>query len=250
MNTPKLQSFGSTLLLAALSLTSACESEQGEVTVSVWGESVIEDKLPANEVEDAWEIKFQSFEVELGQVEVAGQILSPAKPLVAVTTPSASEVKGERGQEIGRMMIPEGDYNHAAYTLAKTVLSGTATKGGVQKRFSWVFDTPVRYARCEAMTRSKAGVLSNFEITLHADHYFYDSLAAHKEPKLYFGPIAAADSNNDGVVTKEELQVAPLGAGFDTGSQKVSNMWAWLEAQNRTVGHSDGEHHCKANAGA
>lgn len=249
MNLRKFQPLSLAMLLAPLSLSSGCDDDSGEVTVTVWGESVIEDKLPASEVADGWEVKFQSFEVELSNVMIAGQPLGLSKPLIAVTTPSTSEVKGERGQEIGRMMVPEGDYNHAAFTVVKTSLSGTATKDGVQKQFNWVFETPVRYTHCEAMTRTKAGVLSNFEITLHADHYLYDSLAAHKEPQLYFGPIAAADSNNDGMVTKEELLLAPVDPRFDTGSQKVSNLWTWLEAQHRTVAHSDGEFHCKAHAG-
>lgn len=227
----------------------ACDDGNGTVEVRVWGEGNLENGVPAADVKDGWKVDFTKFDVTFADMQVAGQPVTLNPTMLNATTKSVSEEMGQRGQVIGSLEVAPGLYNAAQFTLVQTVVEGSAEKAGTRVNFSWVFPTPVSYTACEAVTRVKSEMASVFEITLHADHYLYDSLAAHSTPPgLVFGPIAAADMNKDGQITQAELQATPIADFFDTGSQKVTNMWEWLVAQNLTIAHTDGEHHCKGAA--
>lgn len=226
-------------------LMSCDKGDTGTVSVRVWGEGYLENGVPEDDVKDGWEVDFKSFDTEIKDMELAGEEVSIDKSEIDATKKSKSDKEGERGQEIAKVDVAPGTHKNAAFTLVKTVVEGSAKKGDKKVTFKWTFDTPVRYSKCEAKTRVKAGKSSDFEITLHADHYLYDTLTGDEEPKLFFGPIAAADVDDDGEITQKELEDAPIADDFDTGSQKISNMWDWLVAQNLTIAHTDGENHCK-----
>src|SRR5690606_27829137 len=132
------------------------------------------------------------------------------------------------------------------FTLVSVDIEGTATRGDEIKRFHWRLDAPTRFAACETTTTVPEGGEGRFEITIHADHLFYDSLVS-SEPALRFDAFAAADADDDGLITPEELAAADIGA-YDAGSEGgVDDLWAWLLAQTRTLGHVDGEAHCHAS---
>lgn len=240
------RSLSGILVVGALALGGCDNGKAGSVDVRVWGEGYLEEGVPAKDVEDAWKVDFSAFVVTLRDVAVAGQNVALESPKIDATKKSKSEKAGERGQKVGAVEVEEGQHANAEFTVASTIVEGEASKGDKKVKFKWVFNTPVRYSNCEAKTKVKAGTTASFEITMHADHYLYDSLTADKEPKLLFGPIAAADVNGDGEITQQELEKAPIADEFDTGSQKISNMWAWLSAHNLTIAHTDGEHHCKS----
>lgn len=236
----------STLALSFGLGQAACDKgDTGSVSVRVWGEGYLEDGVPEDDVEDGWEVDFKRFDTEIKDMEIAGEAVKLDKPEIDATKKSKSDEEGERGQEIGSVDVKPGTHKNAAFTLVKTVVEGVAKKGDKEVSFKWEFDTPVRYSKCEAKTRVKSGGSAQFEITLHADHYLYDTLTGDEEPKLFFGPIADADADDDGKITQEELEEAPIADDFDTGSQKIKNMWDWLVAQNLTIAHTDGENHCK-----
>lgn len=229
--------------LAASLLSLACSSAEGEgtVEVSAYGESFIEDGIPAADLSDAWEISFEKFEVSLSDVEVGSQQLGTSEP-VDLSTPSAGA-----GQVLGELLLPEGEYTDSSFTIARIEVIGEASKDDLSKTFHWVFDAPTRYDQCETTTSVEDESLSRFQVTVHADHLFYDSLVA-AEPQLMFGPLAAADLNDDGAISKEELSQTDIGA-YDPGSEnKADNLWAFLSAQAQTLGHVDGEGHCHAEA--
>lgn len=232
-------------LVLSMGLMACNQDEMGEVSVRVWGEGYLEQGVPEADVADGWRVDFKSFQTEIKDVEIGGEMVQLQRSSIDATIKSRSEKKGERGQELALVGVSSGTHQNTAFTLAKTVVEGIAKKGEQELSFKWEFNTPVRYSKCEAVTRVKSGVTSSFEITLHADHYLYDSLAGHHDPTLVFGPIAAADADADGVITQKELEAAPISDDFDTGSQKINSMWAWLVAQNLTIAHTDGEHHCK-----
>lgn len=240
--------FSALVLSLGLSMTACDNGETGKVGVRVWGEGYLEDGVPETDVEDGWKVDFKAFNTQIQDMEFAGQPVNLQRSTIDVTVKSISDKEGERGQELGSVDVEAGTYQGAAFTVVETVVEGEAQKGDKTVSFRWVFDTPVRYSKCEAKTRVKAGQSSAFEITFHADHYLYDSLAAHQDPKLMFAPIAAADVDGNGVITQEELAQAPIADVFDTGSQKIANMWEWLVAQNLTIAHTDGEYHCKGEA--
>lgn len=233
------------LLFAALLLGGCGGDDDGEkapgtVSVRAYGESFIEDGIPADEMNDGWAVDFSRFDVTLQDVVVAGVAVADPAP---VDVSAASD--GE-GHEVGSVTVKPGDYTAPSFTIARVEVAGSAEKDGVTKTFDWVFDAPTRYERCETTTAVASNEEATFQITLHADHFFYDSLVS-EEPLLLFQPLADADADGDGELTQAELEDTDIG-GLDPGNEDVNDLWAWLVAQHRTLGHVDGEGHCEASA--
>jgi hypothetical protein len=232
----------SLLVLLWTALAAGCGGEgEGTVTVTAYGESFIEEGIPTSAVDDGWAIDFSRFQVGLRDVKVAGaDIAVPAS--VELTKPSSG-----KGHSLGTAQVPEGDHSDAGFTIARVEVNGTATKGTVTKTFAWVFEQPTVYSRCETTTKVTADGSATFQITVHADHLFYDSMAA-AEPKLLFQAVADADADSDGEVTQAELTAQGIGA-YDPGSEGgIDDLWSWLTAQTRTLGHVDGEGHCHTDS--
>lgn len=225
---------------SALFLTIACaEDGEGTVVVTAYGESFIEDGIPADEVGDGWAIAFDRFVVNIEDVRVAGSSID-VKNKIDLSKSSSGD-----GHELGSALVAEGSYTHGAYTLTKVEVEGSATKGDETKTFSWVFDDATRYDECETTTEVSADGNATFQITVHADHLFYDSLVS-EEPDVLFQALADADANHDGEITQQELRDTDIG-NYDPGSEDgIDDLWTWLTAQTRTLGHIDGEGHCHA----
>jgi hypothetical protein len=217
-------------------LCCACSGGEGEVEVRVWGEAFIEEGIPATELADGWAIGFDGFEVVLRDVSVAGVSFEDPEPV------DLSEPSEGRGQRVGRAAAPAGEHDDAAFSIVSVVVEGSAEQGGVTKTFAWTFDTAVAYSNCETQTEVPRGGVGELQITVHADHLFYDSLVS-EEPALRFDAIAAADTDNDGEVTMAELAAADIGA-YDPGNLAIDDLWSFLAAQAQTMGHVDGEGHC------
>lgn len=219
----------------------ACGDGKGEGTLAVtaYGESFIEDGIPAEDVNDGWAIVFDKFIVSVEDVHVAGRAID-----VDAKIDVSRSSKG-KGHEIGGAAVEEGSYTHGAYSITKVDLKGSATKGDEIKTFEWVFDDATRYSECETTTTVPNEGTATFQITVHADHLFYDSLVS-EEPEVLFQAFADADANNDGNITKDELSATDIG-GYDPGSEGgTDDLWSWLTALTRTLGHVDGEGHCHA----
>lgn len=227
---------------SALLLSLACaDPGAGEVEVRAWGEEFIEEGIPAAAMSDGWAIEFTRFEVSLRDVSLAGvELDDPAAP-IDLAQPSDGE-----GQLVGRATVPAGDHSDASFTIARVHVEGSASKDGVSKTFSWVFDQATSYADCETTTSVPDGGVGQLQITVHADHLFYDSLVA-EEPALRFEAIAAADSDADGVITAQELSATDIGA-YDPGNLPIDDLWSFLGAHAATMGHVDGEGHCAASS--
>lgn len=237
-------------LIAAITLslvaagTFACDSEntgQGKVKVSMYGESFVEMGIPAQEMSDGWAIKFDRFIVTAKQVAVAGVNIPVAQTIDLAVASSGM------GHPIGNAMVPAGAHKAPSFAITRVEVSGKANKGNVHKSFNWVFDQNTHYANCETTTTVADQGVAAFQITMHADHFFYDSLVA-AEPRLRFQALADADRNNDSMITRAELEAAGIGS-YDPGSSaKVPNLWAWLVAQSQTLAHVDGEGHCNSHS--
>lgn len=226
-------------LVLVAPLLVACGEGEGTVRVTAYGESFIEDGIPAADVNDGWAVNFDRFEVFIRDVQVAG---------AAVSVPSSvdvSEASGGAGHELGSAPVSEGSYGDASFVIERIEVEGSGTLGAETKTFAWVFDAPTAYEACEARTAVSDGGIGTFQITLHADHLFYDSLVA-EEPQILFQPLADADEDADGALAEQELAATGIGS-YDPGSAGgVEDLWAWLVAATRTVGHADGEGHCEA----
>jgi hypothetical protein len=222
-----------------------CSSE-GTIVVAAYGEAFIEQGIGAEHFSDGWSVTFDRFLVSLRDIRVAGQTASDVQ--VDLVTPSAG-----RGQILAELSVDEGDYDGASFTIDRLEVEGAAIKGAgtpdaAMKSFAWVFEEVVAYQDCETATRVESGATADFQITIHADHLFRDSLVA-EEPGLVFQPFADADSdrNMDGVIeTDGELWEAGIGA-LDPGNETAPELWTWLILAARSIGHVNGEAHCTSH---
>jgi hypothetical protein len=231
------QSYTGAVFVALLSC--ACAAGEGEVEVRVWGEAFIEEGIPADEFADGWAIDFSRVEVELRDVSVAGATLDDPEPL------DIAQRSDGRGQLVGRARVAAGVYDHPdhpSFTHVRVQIEGVAEKDGVQKSFAWTFDTPVDYMSCETVIEVPRDGVGELQITVHADHLFYDSLVSPNS-SLRFDPIAAADADDDGEVTMAELAATDIGP-YDPGNLPIDDLWSFLTAHAQTIGHVDGEGYC------
>ncbi len=224
-------------------LLCACGAGEGTVEVTAYGEAFIEEGIPADAVDDGWAVSFSRFVVALRDVRVAGATIAvPGQ--VELTTPSSG-----RGQPLGSARVAEGDHDRGGFVVERVEVEGSATLASESKSFAWVFAAPTRYHDCETTTSVPDGGRATFQITIHADHLLYDSLVAD-EPQLLFGALAGADDagDDDGVISEAELAAADIGT-YDPGSEGgIDDLWSYLTALTRTLGHVDGEGHCHAEA--
>jgi hypothetical protein len=205
----------------------------------MYGESFIENGIPAAAMNDGWAVSFNRFQVWLRDVQVAGARVEVTGPV------DLSQASSGAGHQLGSAKVAEGPHSNAAFVIERLEIEASASKGNEVRTFDWSFDEATSYEGCEAVTSVPDAGLATFQITIHADHLFYDSLVA-EEPQLLFQPIADADASGDGEVTREELAATDIGA-YDPGSAGgIEDLWAWLVAASRTVGHADGEGHCHA----
>lgn len=239
-----LKSLLRTLPLSTL-LLSACGGDDepagtGTISVRAYGESFVEDGIPAEEMSDGWAVEFSRFDVTFRDIVVADVALDdPASVDLAVSSDGA-------GHELGTVSAEARAHAEPTFTIARVEVDGSAERDGVTKTFNWVFDGLTRYEQCETTTAVQDGDIATFQITVHADHFFFDSLVS-EEPELSFQPIADADADADGEVTQAELAARDIGS-YDPGNEDISDLWSWLVAQYRNLGHVDGEGHCEATA--
>ncbi|MCB9638206.1 MAG: hypothetical protein H6728_00630 [Myxococcales bacterium] len=243
----------------------------GKLAVSVWGEAFIEEKIPATEVVDGWEIEFTKFLVVVGGIET-GSAAGATGPSVAGFKVFNLREKGE--QLLSEFVIPSGTWDRLAYSVSPAnaetqvgnasaedakmmkdagysiYLEGTARKDGQSKTFAWGFKTNTQYTGCKSERAVvQVGATAKTQLTIHADHFFYDDLE-DPDAKVRFQTIADADKDNDGKITLEEL-AAVNGADFAGLAHygvgrfaEVKDLRAFVEHLSRTLGHIDGEGHC------
>jgi hypothetical protein len=217
------------------------EDGTGQVQAYVYGESFIEEGIPAEEMGDGWSVTFDTFRVQVEDVVVGGVTLPQAGAL------DISMASDGSGQRLSSAQVPSGDHSGSSYRITRVEVSGQGSKDGVTKTFDWVLDQDTHYTNCETTTSVPDQGSADFQITVHADHLFYDSLVS-EEPQVLFQALADADTDGDGAITQEELADTDIGA-YDPGSQGgVDDLWTWLIAQSRTLGHVDGEGHCDATS--
>jgi len=283
------------LTLAALTLTlmAGCGSDDsdaagsGTAAFNVYGEDFIEQGIPAEEVEDGWDITFDRFLLVLGPVTVADSVAGDGESLAARTlydmtaegphqVGTTGELEARGWDEIGFDIAPIGDdtERHASASAADQTLmeengyavyvEGSATKADVTKTFRWGFTETTEYRGCtevdEAGEEARVGILitnggvTDVQLTIHGDHFFYDDLTA-ANAVLRFDPLAMADElgNADGEVTRQELDAVQL-VDVDTGTygtgsaSDVNTLGDFVVALTSTLGHFQGEGHCHSHA--
>lgn len=148
------------------------------------------------------------------------------------------------------------------------LIEGTASDGTVNLPFSFGIPDPVRAYDCVSGIDGTSGVVvgsnavDDVELTIHLDHLFLDSIAA-VAPAMRFEPLAAR-AGVDGVLTLDDLAAVPVTdirdrsgafvtvAGnvlvYDPGPFPLDanrSLASYLRASATTVGHLNGEGHCR-----
>jgi hypothetical protein len=140
-------------------------------------------------------------------------------------------------------------------------VEATASKEEVTKHYAWGFAIGTKYQEChsEQDGRDEAGVVVTnnsetvVELTTHGDHLYYDRLQASPDPaivtSLRFDTIALADKDDDGEITLEELNAAPLNLElYDPSGLRAATQGAFIASLARTIGHFRGEGECTVSA--
>jgi hypothetical protein len=232
--------------LLALATALGCGSDSagtspGTVSVSIWGEDYIADRIPPvmgaeAGIEEAWTVRYTRFLVTLGDFTVAaadgtaGGALAPMRvyDLKTTATPFVvgriTNVPSRRMDRVSYRIAPAtaastlGNATAADLTLMQTngygiYVEGEGTRMGTTVRFRWGFTQGITYSPCSNADESlglavPSGGNVDAQITVHGDHFFYDDLQS-ESARLRFQAIADADvapiGNGDGTVTLEEL---------------------------------------------
>lgn len=256
-------------LVGILASAFACGDEnstsRADLEVRVYGEDYVEDRIPAEDT-DGWEIAFSDFLIVISDVngETGGEAFSDTSSYVVDLKASSgglghvmSSIESKTGAVdfLNYSVSPATDASVAAGVDAEELqfmaengysvwVMGQATKEGVVKSFEWGFDAETLYANCE--TTAVVGE-SPTTLTIHADHFFYDDFLS--EPNVAFELVASADADEDGFVTRAELEALDISgeSRYQVGSWPITNLWAFIDAQAKTLGHIDGEGHCDQN---
>jgi len=270
MNTPHALVL-SFLLVAAGACDDGNETAAGTGTlaVTVFGEAFIEDKIPAEDTVDGWEITFSTFLIAVGDVEIEAHggtpIIDSTQYVLDLSQPSGGE-----GHLLKTHSVPADGHYHLGFRVAPATanatlvnatsdgldamvaggyaiwVEGTAVRGTETKTFAWGFSTDTRYGDCHSMATLAAGGEASTMLTIHADHVFFDSLVSD-EPGVAFDIMAGADADADGVITQAELAAVDITseAKYQVGNRTdITDLWSYLEAQTGLLGHIDGEGHC------
>ncbi|RAL20071.1 hypothetical protein DL240_18745 [Lujinxingia litoralis] len=234
--------------LLLLPLTAACGGDAGpdvdtpkgpgSLQVHIYGESFIEEGIPADEFSDGWSVSFERFEVTLNSLTIMGDTTEVGQSF------DLSQASEGQGQQVTTLELDQGAFSGLDYQLGTLEVVGQAEKDGVTKTFAWTFELPTDYESCDSPFEIYPGETAAVELTIHGDHLFFDSLATGAEaPSLIFDHLAGADANDDGDITRAELEATGVGA-LDVGNYAIDDLWNWLDAQSMQVGHVNGEAHC------
>lgn len=257
--------------LAALAGCGGDEAGRGTLAVEVWGEEYIEEGIPAEEFVDGWSVTFDRFLVVIGDVTVARgdggpDIDDPTQRVFDLTRPGPYPFLTQE--------VPAGRYDNTGYTIAPAgagAIAGNATaadlelmqsegyavyaEGTAEQRrhsvamtFAWGFERTTSYVECHSGADLNDGESGTVQLTIHADHLFYDDLFS-EEPDVTFEVLAEADDDGNSELTPEELAAYDLTAlpNYGTGSTGIENLWDFIDHLTGTLGHIDGEGHCHAD---
>jgi hypothetical protein len=249
-------------------LLGACAEDPGQSTlrVTAYGEEFIEDRIPADVLVDGWEIDFHRFLVAISEVEADGE------PLAGAFVIDLTQASGGEGHELGTLRLPAEGNASLAFRVAPVSeatpvsatdddvstlvdagaslwVEGQATKAGQTVSFGWPFTTDTRYVECRSTAVLVEGQEAHSQLTIHADHLFYDDLDS-EEPNVAFDLVAAADVDMSGEVEAEELRALDITgeSRYQVGSRDITDLWGFIAAQTGTLGHIDGEGHCELGA--
>ncbi len=239
------RALGVTLLVGAI-IVVAClpgdtRPEPGRVYVSVGGSDATVNGFVTN---DGWTIRFEKVLVKMGYTVLAGpdcDVYGESRylRLFDVVFPDRQKlglVYGLKDCEV-QFFVWSRDPDHLAKGVnnadvdmmrgiwrpppqsstsqAAIFVVGNATDGFVNKHFEWRFGMLAGFTECKnpvdgtinTSLHLRGGEDLHPIVTVHGEELFRDSLEPNA--RLRFGQLAAADTNADGQLTAQELNLVP-----------------------------------------
>ena len=258
------------------------EAGRGTAEITIWGEEYIEEGIPAEVFEDGWSVQFDEFLVMFSDIYAGDGGEDGARfertELVDLVEPgpysvTTFELEARAFRQFGYTIAPAASTDVLYETTSEEQLermldggysvfvSGAATRDGLSKTFAWGFTNTTNYDECVSEVDGKEvpgivvanGTNEIVQITIHGDHFFYDDLAS-EDAVPRFEAMAAADSDDDGELTLEELSAVKLVSiaegTYGTGSAShVDDLGAFVRSLSSTIGHFRGEGHCVSTGG-
>lgn len=164
--------------------------------------------------------------------------------------------------------VAQADADRMRTSGYAVLVEGVATDGADTIPFSFGIPDEVRAYDCESGVDGTMGTsvrvngVSSVELTIHLDHFFLDSIAA-AEPSMRFEALAAR-AGADQMLTLDDLLTVPVtdirdrdGAFilvdggvlvYDPGPFPLDanrSLASYVRANAITLGHLDGEGHCR-----
>jgi hypothetical protein len=270
--------------VAALLLSACDPAGTGTLAVRVNGEEGTQHGYSSSELVDGWSVRFDSYLVSLAGLRLldGSEVVATAleTPVVVDLHAGVPEVAVLEGVPAGRLRLDYAILPPTAETAVPAgvdpalidemraggwtyLLTGVATKPSRPTvTFKLGLPAPVRMQDCTSGVDGTQGVVipasstAEAELTLHAEHLFYDRLGTHAGVELRFEALAAA-AGDDALLTFGELAsqsvLAPVGfdgqpltdedgtaVRYDPGVSSVQTLDAFLLRSVRDQAHLDG----------
>ncbi|MBL8600903.1 MAG: hypothetical protein JNK72_03170 [Myxococcales bacterium] len=281
---------------AALTLVTAlgCSQDTGSVNVTIWGEEFIETQIgPAQNADDEggfqnnWTLTFNRFLIHVSDVTVNNTAEGSAGALPMGRVYDLHNTRGS-GTPVGAIAnVAVGRADQVAFRINPATMASvagnasdadlgfmrmngysvyfeaSATRPGLATPITlrWGFTAATRFSECVGEANQPgvvvaAGAAAAAQITIHGDHFFYDSLSGETDmngnslTRLRFDAIANADANRDNVVTLDELAAVDLTTlpanQYRAGNiPNVVTLRDFVAYQTRSLGHFNGEGECR-----
>ncbi len=220
-------------MLAAGCLPDDTRPTPGKLIVEIG----VSDASPEFETDDGWQVSYDAFLLGIGEVELHGDDCNPytesdylrlldlrrsgpqrlniayalggCELSLQVQSPARDVVLGEGVEESAALMMNEPG-SDAFVRDAGTVLhaAGRARRGNRELTFAWAFRRELDYPECATVTL-RGEEEQRVELDARPSLLFLDA-ADPSSNELLFEPYAAADVDEDGVVTLDELALVSL----------------------------------------
>jgi hypothetical protein len=281
-------------LVLAMAGCGGTEAGGGTLRVLVEAEDTITQGIPARMgsgegFEDGWSLQYEFFYVNIGRVTIADAMGHQVNvPTSFATGERVFDLKAASQSELFTVMnVPARRYDRVSYRTPpvsattsfadgipadrraammgfSTWIRATATKPGrTPVTIDWKFAEGYQYRDCEGPadrpglgTVVAEGGTTTLRLTIHGDHWYWQTLGAEGSPTR-FDPIANADTstapyrgNGDGLTTLEELDMVDLASvpapdgHFNPSGRPVTTLGAYMRATTGTNGHIDGDGVC------
>ena len=210
--------------------------------------SFTDDQIPAADLADGWSIAIDNYTIILSDINLS-EISTPSDAGFG-TNAYAIDLVGNNQDEattsIASTMLPDGTYQYLHFKIAPTDLTtkninadeailakmledsasiyvaGVATNGEKSKSFAWHIQVNQDAMSCVDVVIAENSTESIVSLT--PEVIFYSDYAS-TTPTLAFDHLAAADSDDNGEISQQELQLAS--AASSTGE---ANLLDYLNA--------------------